>query len=130
MFFPGGKKVHGQYKGFTVKTDQPKRNGGDGEDLSPFDLFIASLGTCTGFFVLRFCQEREISIEGLQMILRTHRDEGKKIISKVEVEITLPLGFPKKYKKAIIAAANSCTVKKHLFEPPIFEVTAVLAQGD
>ena len=44
--FPGGKKVNAEFKGFTIKTDQPQTNGGDGTAPSPFDLFLASIGTC------------------------------------------------------------------------------------
>jgi len=46
--FPGGKKVNSTYKGFTVETDQPKDEGGDGSAPEPYDLFLSSIGTCTG----------------------------------------------------------------------------------
>jgi len=48
VFFPGGKKVNSTYKGFTVKTDQAKNEGGDGTAPEPYDLFLASIGTCAG----------------------------------------------------------------------------------
>ncbi len=31
--FPGGKKVDAIYKGFTIKTDQPEHEGGEGTAL-------------------------------------------------------------------------------------------------
>ena len=46
--FSGGKKVDATYKGFTIKTDQPKDEGGNGTAPEPFSLFLASIGTCTG----------------------------------------------------------------------------------
>ena len=60
VFFPGGKKVNSTYNGFTVKTDQPKNEGGDGTAPEPYDLFLASIGTCAGVYVVYFCQERGI----------------------------------------------------------------------
>ena len=59
VYFTGNKKVAADYKGFTVETDQPVAGGGDGTALSPFDLFLVSLGTCAGFFVLQFMQQRD-----------------------------------------------------------------------
>ena len=58
--FPGGKKVDAVYKGFTVKTDQPRGEGGDGSAPEPFDLFLASIGTCAGIYALSFCQARGV----------------------------------------------------------------------
>jgi putative redox protein len=43
--FPGGQKVDAQYSGFTIHTDQPVEDGGDGSAPTPFSLFLASLGT-------------------------------------------------------------------------------------
>ncbi|MDA8242639.1 MAG: osmotically inducible protein OsmC, partial [Elusimicrobia bacterium] len=52
--FPGGKKVNALWHGFEIATDQPKSSGGDNSAPAPFDLFLASLGTCAGIFVLGF----------------------------------------------------------------------------
>jgi len=40
------------------------------------------------------------------------------------MQISLPPGFPPKYKKAVIKAAGLCTVKRNIAEPPEFEITA------
>jgi len=52
VFFPDGKKVNSTYKGFTVKTDQAKNEGGDGTAPEPYDLFPAYIGTCAGVYVV------------------------------------------------------------------------------
>jgi putative redox protein len=48
--FPGGERVHADYGEYTIETDQPVRNGGDGSAPSPFDLFLASIATCAGIY--------------------------------------------------------------------------------
>jgi ribosomal protein S12 methylthiotransferase accessory factor len=35
--------------------------------------------------------------------------------------------FPEKYRDAIVRAADQCAVKRHILEPPRFEVVAVPA---
>lgn len=122
--FPGGVAVEATFRGHTVRTDQPAPKGADSA-MSPFDLFFASLATCMGFYALRFCQEREISTDGLGVTLSTQRDEEKKRVAKVVVELRVPEGFPEKYRAAILRAVDLCTVKRHVLEPPEFEIAVV-----
>jgi putative redox protein len=126
IVFPGGKRVDALYKGFRIETDQPPHGGGEGSAPAPFDLFLASIGTCAGIYVLSFCQERGIPSEGLKLKLRTERDPQKRMISRIEIDIQLPQGFPEKYKDAVIRAADLCSVKKHLHEPPKIETRAII----
>lgn len=122
MSFHGNKKVNANFDGFSVATDQPKGAGGDGTAPSPFDLFLASLGTCTGFFALSFCQKRGISMEGLELTQNAEWDDTKHLMTKISLHIKLPADFPEKYRDGLIKAVNLCTVKRHLHEPPEMEV--------
>jgi putative redox protein len=124
IVFPGGQKVDTLYKGFTIRTDQPKHAGGEGSAPAPFDLFLASLGTCTGIYVLNFCQERSIPADRIRLVLNTERNRQTRMIRKIKIEIQLPAGFPAKYKEAVVKAAELCTVTKHLFNPPEMVVEA------
>jgi ribosomal protein S12 methylthiotransferase accessory factor len=123
--FPGGVAVQAAFKGFEILTDQPKANGGDNSAPSPFDLFLASLGTCAGFFALRFCQQRELPAEGLRLEMTSDRDPESKRLDRVTVTLHLPGGFPEKYRKAIIRATDQCAVKRVLADPPEIIVTTV-----
>jgi ribosomal protein S12 methylthiotransferase accessory factor len=122
--FPGGKRVYADYKGFTIETDQPRKEGGDDSAPEPFSLFLASLGTCAGVYVLYFCEERQIDTAGLQMMLSFEKDAQTHLVSRVGMQIQLPPGFPPKYKKAVIKAAQLCTVKRNIANPPEFTITA------
>jgi ribosomal protein S12 methylthiotransferase accessory factor len=122
--FPGGVRVEAEYKGFVIKTDQPAYSGGEGSEPSPFDLFLASLATCAGYYVLTFCNKRGISTEKAAVVMRTSRNPETKMIEKISIEIQLPPEFPEKYKKAVIKAVDSCSVKIHILNPPAFEVEA------
>ena len=125
IYFPGGKRVYANYGGFTIETDQPVRSGGSGSAPSPFDLFLASIGTCAGIYALGFMQQRGVDPEGSKLTVRTHFDPAVGLIDKVELELKTPPGFPDKYRDAIVNAMNLCTVKKHLQQPPAFAVTTV-----
>jgi ribosomal protein S12 methylthiotransferase accessory factor len=121
--FPGGARVNADYRGFTIKTDQPERFGGDGTAPAPFDYFLASIGTCAGFYAHNFLTQRNLSTEGLELSLNATTDPDTRMVSGVELEVTLPEDFPKKYERAIVNAINLCSVKKHLLTPPAFSTT-------
>ena len=122
--FPGGKKVNSTYKGFTVETDQPKDEGGDGSAPEPYDLFLSSIGTCAGVYVVYFCNERGIDTSGLKMTVGFDRNEKKNLVEAVRIHIHLPPGFPEKYKSTVIKVAGLCTVKRNIFDPPEFIIKA------
>ena len=125
VYFPGGKRVNADYKGFTIETDQPVSGGGEGAAPAPFDLFLASIGTCAGIYALGFMQKRSIDTADSKIIMRTHHNSEIGVIDKVEIELRTPPGFPDKYRRAIINAMELCAVKKHMHQPPVFEVTTV-----
>jgi putative redox protein len=126
IFFPGNKKVYARYKGFVIETDQPVSSGGDETAPAPFDLFLVSLGTCAGIYVLSFLQQRGLSSEGAGIILRQQRDPETKLVAKISLEIKLPADFPEKYRDAVIRAAETCAVKRHIDHPPAFETYVTL----
>ena len=120
--FPDGVAVEAALKGHTVRTDQPAPLGADSAP-SPFDLFLASIATCMGYYALRFCQERGIATDGLGLSLETVRDEERKRLATIKVALAVPSGFPERYREAIRRAVDQCAVKKHMVEPPTFELT-------
>ena len=127
--FPGGLKVDAQIAGHAVQTDQRERNGGGGTAPPPFDLFLASIATCMGFYALRFCQQRNIDSAGLQLSLETEKDPETKMISLIRTSLQLPADFPPKYVRAIERSMDQCTVKKHMMDPPQFVTETQILAG-
>jgi len=125
MKFPGGVAVEAHHAGMTIRTDQPVKAGGGGTAPAPFELFLASIGTCAGFYALRFCQERQIPTDDLALTMDWERSPETKLIARIRIDVKLPAAFPEKYRAAILRAVDQCAVKRHLFEPPKIEVVAV-----
>jgi ribosomal protein S12 methylthiotransferase accessory factor len=114
--FPGGDQVAARFDGLEVVTNQ------DGSAPAPFDLFLASIGTCAGFYVSRFCRQRGIPTDGLRLRQRISADPTTKMVDRIDLDIELPPGFPEQYRDAVIRAAKLCAVKRHLESPPRIEV--------
>jgi len=113
--FPGGEKVDAHFENFTVATDQK------GSAPTPFEIFLSSIGTCAGIYVLSFCKQRDLPTEGIRIVEQIHTGE-KGRIEKIGLEIQVPPTFPKQYHSALIRSAEMCKVKKTLEHPPSFEI--------
>jgi ribosomal protein S12 methylthiotransferase accessory factor len=118
----GGNRVLAEFDGLTLATDQ------DGSAPSPFQLFLASLGTCAGFYIANFCTSRGLPLDGISIRQRMEPDEGGKRIGRVLIDVTLPPDFPEPSREPLLRAARSCTVKKHLEQAPAVEVRFVPAR--
>ena len=121
-----GQQLQASFGDQKIISDQSVNAGGKAEHPEPFDYFLASMPLCAVFYMRKFCQKRDINTEGLRVIQNIEKiceeDHYKK---KITLEVTLPEGFPKKYNKAILAAANICTVKKVIQAMPEFEISVV-----
>lgn len=123
--FPENLKVQAKIGAFTILTDQDQDSGGEGTAPTPFDYFTSSIATCTGYYALKFCRTREIDPAGMVLKLSGEKDEAENRYPKMLIELKLPRDFPDKYRKAIIRAMEQCSVKKHVLQPPEFEMSLI-----
>ena len=118
-----GTRVEAQVRDFTVLTDQPEKAGGENTAPNPFELFLASIGTCAGFYVQAFCRKRDISTESIELSMSFARNDETKLIETIKITVEFPSDFPQQYIPACIKSAEQCTVKKHLQSPPEIVIT-------
>ena len=123
--FPGGSRVDAHFGNFTVPTDQPPTASAP----MPFEIFLASIGTCAGIYVLGFCKQRGLPTEGLRIVQRSHTNPVTGMVEEIDIEIQIPPAFPEKYRDSLISAAELCKVKKHMEQPPKFNVTTQVAEA-
>ena len=87
------------------------RGGGTETAPTPFDLFLASIGTCAGIYALGFMQQRGLDASGSKLIMRPHYNQSIGLIDNIELELHTPPGFPEKYRDAIVNAMDLCAVR-------------------
>lgn len=128
VYFPGGARVDAQFGPYTVRTDQPPMGGGEGSAPTPFAVFLASLATCAGIYVLGFCRQRGLPTDGIRIVQRDRRNPLTGMVEEIEMDIQVPPEFPQKYYDALVRSAEQCAVKKHMEQPPRFHIqTKVVA---
>ena len=120
--FPGGSRVDAHFGDFTVNTDQPPAASAP----SPFEVFLASIGTCAGIYVLGFCQQRGLPTTDIRIVERVSHSQLTHMVEKIDLEIQVPATFPEKYRESLIRSAELCAVKKHLENPPRFNISTMV----
>lgn len=126
IIFEGGKVVTALYNGHSIKTDQPLDNGGGNTAPSPFDLYLASIGTCAGIYVKSFCDKRGIPTDGIRVLQNITWNEKEDIPTDITIDIQLPPDFPEKYRESVVSVAELCKVKKSIANPPEFRVISTV----
>lgn len=122
VFFEGKKGVNANVNGYIVKTDQPVEAGGDGSAPEPFNLFLASIATCSGIYIKSFCDNRKLPTDKIKIFLHDEYDATTQMVTKIKLEIQVPADFPENYIGALAHVADKCKVKKHIMHAP--EITA------
>lgn len=119
--FDGGKVISAHLSGHSIKTDQPLNSGGGDTAPSPFQLYLASIGTCAGIYVKSFCDNRNIPTDNIKIIQKTEYNKETGLPANITIDIKLPPDFPEKYKASVITVAELCKVKKSIASPPAFK---------
>lgn len=123
--FPGDARVDAEMGPHTIHTDQSAKSGGAWSAPTPFETFLASIGTCAGVYVLGFCRQRGLPTDGIQIEQHQDVDPGSGMVTGVHLDIHVPPTFPAKYRAALARSAEQCTVKKHLEHPPEILTTTI-----
>lgn len=123
--FGGGLKVDAAYRGFQIRTDQPAQAGGDGSAPEPYTLFLASMGTCAGIYVLSYLKNHDLPTEGVRLVQSMEFDAATHRLARVNLRIEVPAGFPERHRKAVERSAELCAVKKAIQNPPEFVIASV-----
>jgi len=121
--FEGGKVVTAHSHGHLIRTDQPVDNGGGDTAPSPFELYLASIGTCAGIYVKSFCDNRQLPTDKIKILQKTTYSEETGLPTSIILDIKLPPDFPEKYKASLLHVAGLCKVKKSIANLPEFEIT-------
>lgn len=105
-----------------IETDAPKDNNGRGERFSPTDLMGAALGSCILTVMAIMAERDNIDLRGARASVEKEMYTNPRRISKLIVNLHMPAGVPRDYRKKLELAANTCPVHRSLhpeIESPI-----------
>ncbi len=97
-----GKDMHVGLAGKAGQTDT---------DVTPLDLFVASLAACAGVFGVRYLETAKLNTEGFEIVVNWDYSEDKTRIGRIDLDIKLPNTELGGRKKAFFSAVDQCIVR-------------------
>ncbi len=121
--------VHGP-SGSIIVTDAPVDNNGLGQAFSPTDLVATALATCMATVVGIVAKRKEISVEGMEVTVRKHMSENQpRRITKLELDLVMPLLESHPERKLIESAARGCPVHQSIHPDIEVEMNWIWKKG-
>lgn len=91
-------------------TDAPKDNNGNGEAFSPTDTVATGLASCMLTVMGIKADQMDVDMRGAKAQVTKTMASNPRRISKIEVNITMPVDYSAKTKKILEHTANTCPV--------------------
>jgi uncharacterized OsmC-like protein len=108
-----------QPSGTEILTDAPVDNHGKGEAFSPTDLLGAALGACMNTLMGIYAERKGVDLTGMRIeVGKEMSADVPRRISKLSVEIWMPIGESSEHAEALKCAALTCPVH-HSLHPEI-----------
>lgn len=123
--YKGGARFDVASGHHTVVTDQPVEDGGGDAGMSPVELFVGSLASCVGYFVVRYCTRHQIPCEGFSVDADWSYAEQPHRVGAVEIKLNLPADLTPEQREKLLKVAHGCTVHQSLAVPPKVEIELV-----
>jgi uncharacterized OsmC-like protein len=121
LTYQGGLRCSATHlpSGNILSTDAPVDNNGKGESFSPTDLLATGLGACMATVMGIVAERKQISLDGLNVDVRKHMStDTPRRISKIEVDINMPIPADHPERALFEAAARGCPAH-HSLHPDI-----------
>lgn len=121
LSYQGGLRCSATHElsGNTISTDAPLDNNGRGESFSPTDLVATALGACMATVMGIVAERKDISLESLRIEVRKYMsDDAPRRISRIEVDLHMPVPADHPERKLLESAARGCPVH-HSLHPDI-----------
>jgi uncharacterized OsmC-like protein len=105
--------------GNVLVTDAPVDNNGRGQAFSPTDLVATALASCMATVIGIVAKRKEIAVEGMTVTARKFMsDDQPRRISRLELDLHMPLPADHPERKLLESAARGCPVH-HSIHPDI-----------
>jgi len=119
----GGVAFRAKARNHEILCDQPVDNGGQDTAMTPPELLLAALGTCAGFYAVRYLQTRNLPHEGVHVKVTAEKTTEKPFrLDGFKVEVTVPAIEDERHREGVFRAVNACLIHHTLKESPRIDI--------
>ena len=101
-----------------IACDQPPENGGFDEGMTPPELFLASLGSCAGFYAAQYLKKKGLATEGTVVRVFAEKAKNPARLDNFKIEVDVPAGLEDEHRKGVEEAVHHCLIHNTLLHPP------------
>lgn len=106
-------------RGHEILGDQPIENGGDNAGMTPPEWFLASIGSCVGFYAVKYLQTRNLKAEGLRIEVSAQKiTDSPSRLDEITIHLSLPIALEDRHHRGLEAAVKSCLIHNTLTHSP------------
>ncbi len=116
--YTGGMQFVAEVRGHAVTIDLPPAQKGRDTGPTPPELFIASLGSCIGVYVVGYLRAQELPCEGIRVDVTWEDEKSPARIGRITADIHLPDGISPEQAQMALKAAELCKIHNTLHQKP------------
>lgn len=126
--YQGGRKFQVTSGANSFVIDLPKEKGGGGEGPNSTDVFISSLGSCVGVYIVFYCEKVGIDCSGMVIDIDYKMADNPRRVGEVDVKVSMSNAELGARKDAVLRTAQMCAVKNTFLNPPKIDI-AIESKG-
>ena len=100
--------------------DQPPANGGSDAGMTPPEFLLVSLGTCAGFYAVKYLETRNLSAAGLEVNVSAEKGAQPARLAKFRIEVAAPY-LDAAHEEGMLRAVRACLIHNTLVNAPAIE---------
>ena len=114
----GGVQFEIKARQHRIACDQPPENGGFDEGMTPPELFLASLGSCAGFYAAQYLKKHQLAVEGTIVRVSAEKATNPPRMNDFRIHLEIPSGINEEHREGIEGAVRHCLIHNTLLNPP------------
>ena len=112
----------------TIVSDQPPENGGFDEGMTPPELFLASLGSCAGFYAAQYLRKNKLATEGTVVRVSAEKAKDPARLDNLRIALEIPVELSPKDLEGIEQSVHHCLIHNTLLHPPKISIEIKAAE--
>ncbi len=124
VVYTGGKRFEAMARNHVVVSDQPLDDDGGDSGMTPPEIFLASLGTCVGYYAAEYLKTRDLPAEKLEVRVSASKGGKPVRIASIEVNVIAPgVDSDERHREGLKRAVGHCLIHNTLVALPHMEIT-------
>jgi uncharacterized OsmC-like protein len=106
----------------TVLSDQPVESGGQDGGMTPPELFLAALGSCTAFYAEAYLKKKGLPKEGVEVQVTAGKAGPPARLDNFRIVVKIPLELSEADRIGVDQAVHHCLIHNTLLHPPAIHI--------